>query len=676
MMNILDVLNKWIEVTEYDKDQKSFNLLSSNYAFNRAGRIIESLLTWDSTGIVPLLYAKASFETICKGISLKLTDYLKEPDCLTDYLSMWQTFESPEILRAEELLIENIVKLTNISPAIGEIDKAHEIDLFRDAVEYLGEELTKCNIEAFSIDSNSIISDKLHFYTDINVFYTTTECILKIENSEDGIYLCYINEFNSTGGYFAYIIKSGKNIISINDRVRENFIGMHTRSRNNRHIEDKKWNLFPYNDMIKCGEDRDYKGYTKSLICEVKPHPIVELSSKSIYPIMLAAYLIQLRFCDKAVSSFDIKQVYIDSLLKNSINSEQVTALIPVSQQNSLVCATNSSLKFDFTSENVVDNSLHSRYHFKDNEKPYYETGHYNDTNKFLIETYGQGFKLDDSSIMIRQWPALTEGETGSSDSVVAEFIGTAGTMELEYYRHCRKQLADYIEDNMVKAYDEAGGYKGVRQWYLNAVNENVENIRQMAVDWFIKLNLGEERNYEHGACWLPTGCDMNVTVNIGHDAHWFAGLNRDFILNKPLTTHKGWEHSRVETYECPVNGATANIWFLFQPNVVENVQILANKETPKILTGYAYTDRGAFGAKGNNLINNCDPIQFIENPFSYHAPNRYRDKFKDSQGFRFMVAVGFSKRGLNQLIKKRLAELGLPKDTKISYDNINTKDW
>ena len=671
-MKVLDVLNRWIEVTEYDKDQKSFNLLSSNYAFNKAGKIIESLLTWDSTGIVPLLYAKASFETICKGISFKLTNYLKEPNCLIDYLSMWQTFESPEILKAEELLIENIVKLTNISPAIGEMDKAHEIDLFRDAVEYLGEELTKCNIEAFSIDSSSIMSDKLHFYTDVNVFYTTTECILKIENSEDGIYLCYINEFNSTGGYFAYIIKSGKNIISINDRVREYFIGMHTRSRNNRYIEDKKWNLFPYNDMIKCGEDRDYKGYTKSLICEVKPHPIVELSSKSIYPIMLAAYLIQLRFCGKAVKDLNIAQVYIDSLLKNSINCEQVNALIPVSQQNSLVCTTNSSLTFDFTSENVTDNSLHSRYHFKDNEKPYYETGHYNDTNKILIDTFGQDFKLNDSSVMIRQWPQLTDGSIGSSDTIIAEFIGTAGTMELEYYRHCRKQLAEHIENNMVKAYDEAGGFKGVKQWYFDAVNENIDNLRQMAVDWFIKFNLGEKRNYEHGAGWLPTGCDMNVTVNVGQGAHWFVGLDRDFKLNKPLVKNRGY----VDTYACPVNGTTANVWFLFQPNTVENVEILANKNAPKILTGFSYASRGDFGSKGNNLISNCDPVQFIENPFSHYAPRYYKDKFKGQQDYRFMVAVGFSKRGLNQLIKKRLAELGLPKDIKISYDNINTKDW
>lgn len=673
-MNSVDVLNKWIEVTNYDRDQKSFNLLSSNYAFNRAGKIIESLLVWDNTGVVPLLYAKASFESICKSISLNLIKYLKEPDCIADYVSMWQMFESPELLRTEDMLIENIVKITNISPAIGELDKNHEIDLFRDAVEYLGEELTKCNIEAFSIDNNSIMSDKLHFYTDVNVFHTTTECILKIENSKDGVYLCYINEFNSTNGYFAYIVKSGKNIISINDRVRENFIGMHTQSRNNRHIENKKWNLFPYNDMIKCGDNRDYKGYTKSLICEVKPHPIVELSSKSIYPIMLAAYLIQLRFCGKPINTLNIEQVYIDSLLKNSINSEQVAALIPVPQQNSLVCTTNLSLKFNFTSENVTDNSLHSKYHFNDNDKPYYETGHYNDVNKLLIETYGQGFKLDNSSIMIRKWPALTEGETGSSDNIVAEFIGTAGTMELEYYRHCRKQLVEHIENNMVKAYDEAGGFKGVKQWYFDAVNENIDNIRQMAVDWFIQFNLGEKKNYEHGACWLPTGCDMNVTVNVGSDAHWFAGLDRDFKLNKPLTTYKGYAHGSVETYYCPVNGTTANVWFLFQPNTVENIQILANKDAPKILTGFSYTQSNF--TRGNNLISNCDPVQFIENPFSYNVPRHYNDKFKDRRDYRFMLAVGFSKRGLNQLIKKRLVELGLPKDTKVSYDNINTKDY
>lgn len=76
MTIIEQILEHWVHVAGYDPNQKQFNLLSSNYAFHRCGERIEQLLKFDSSGVFAAVYAKASFETICKSISCKLPDLL------------------------------------------------------------------------------------------------------------------------------------------------------------------------------------------------------------------------------------------------------------------------------------------------------------------------------------------------------------------------------------------------------------------------------------------------------------------------------------------------------------------------------------------------------------------------------------------------------------------------
>lgn len=660
MNNIVEqILRKWIEVSGYDPEQTKFNLLSSNYEFHRCGERIEQLLKFDGSGVFAALYAKASFETICKGLTCKLIDILKNPDGTKEYQDMWDMFNCPEMVEVENNAIHNIIRLTNIKPAIGEADKEHELDQFRDSVEYIAEEFTKCKMECFSMQPGTKIADDLKFMTTLQIFNTTTECVLSIERSPDGIYLCYITDFNSAGGYFGYFIKSGFNILSFNDRINESFVGEHTRSRNNRFIEQKKWHIFPYDELV-TPEGRDYLGYSKSLVCEVKPRDIREFKSNNTYPIMLSAVLIMKRYSgcmiDEIVDGKEVEQVYIDSLLKQNVSSEEVSALVPVTG-NSLIIAANTHIPmYNFTTDNVISNELQSRYHFRTEEnKGKRHTGTYTDVNKILIDIYGDGFELKPLEVMHRQWPQLTDGSSGSSDTVVSEFIGPKEQMEMEFYRQSRRQLRDHILHGMSKAYEEAGGYEGVHRWYRQKLLDNIDALRWMAVDWYIDYLDGNTRSCGLDPWSITTSKDLEVHLATGEQGHWAPRLDHDYVMNAGKPGSKRYHDTRYDLYECPITGNTANMWFVFVPNTWQNIEKLAGTEVPKILKGFAYSGSD-YG--GNPLINSCDPIAFIENPFQCRITQResYLKLFPKYDDINFNCAVGFSKRGLNQLVKERRA--------------------
>lgn len=144
-------------------------------------------------------------------------DLLKNPDAISEYQNMWNNFESEELISLEQHLIKSIINITNMQDSIGEIDKDHELNLFRDSIEYVAEELSKCNLEAYNITPNTKIIDNVKFHPVIEVGNTLTEILMKLEQSDDGLYLCYITDFNSCGAYFTYLLKSGTTIIGIND---------------------------------------------------------------------------------------------------------------------------------------------------------------------------------------------------------------------------------------------------------------------------------------------------------------------------------------------------------------------------------------------------------------------------------------------------------------------------
>ena len=73
-MTVQEILQHWLDYTKYDPNQKSFNLLSSNYAFHRASKAMSAVMEFDPTGTIAVLYAKEVYLQICKEQSVSLFD--------------------------------------------------------------------------------------------------------------------------------------------------------------------------------------------------------------------------------------------------------------------------------------------------------------------------------------------------------------------------------------------------------------------------------------------------------------------------------------------------------------------------------------------------------------------------------------------------------------------------
>ena len=647
-MDIKSIINNWIDTTEYDESQTSFNLFSADYSFHRCGDFAKNLMKWDNSGKLTILYLKSSFETIRKDIKISLMDLLKNPDTISEYQNMWNNFESEELISLEQHLIKSIISMTNMADAIGKIDKDHELNLFRDSIEYVAEELSKCNLEAYNITPNTKIIDNIKFHPVIEVGNTLTEILMKLEQSDDGLYLCYITDFNSCGAYFTYLLKSGTTIIGINDRIDESYVGQHINSRNNRFIKNKNWHIFPYDDLIEP-EGEDYLGYAKSLKCKIDHLSIQKLSPSFKYTVMLTASLIIQRFQSQNTDELkDIPLVYVDALMKNSAELAETKTLIPINAALSPIVANNRNLKFNFNSENVKSNEFQSKFNYDSkthSQKKY--TGTYTDINSIFIDLYGDGFKLDPSKILVRKYPKLTSGNDDDSTPIISEFIGPKEKLELEYYRQARTQLADYIIDKMVEEYDNFGGNDAVMHWYEQAVQKNKDDLVIRCVKWYKDYLSGATTNGNLSPWSIPAGDNLCVTLIESTYPH-IPRQNRRFILNSTVVYKPNTYKSKRE-YLCPITGKTANMWFVFQPNTYQNMELLIGQEVPKILKGFRYSGPSY---SGNSLIHSCDPIGDIHSPFSSRCRLRYQNKFSHIKEEPFMISVGLSKLGLNKLLK------------------------
>ena len=97
--------------------------------------------------------------------------------------------------------------------------------------------------------------------------------------------------------------------------------------------------------------------------------------------------------------------------------------------------------------------------------------------------------------------------------------------------------------------------------------------------------------------------------------------------------------------YYCSITNQIATIWYTVQFQTWESIEWLFG-EIPKILKGW--TIHGIDGFKiGNSILSVVDPVSRIITPF------QHRGSFTvDKYAYDFTTAFGFTKKGLNSLLK------------------------
>lgn len=627
-MTYSDILNEWAKYCEYDRNQNSFNLFSNSYKLHDVCKTIEVLLKeYDPTGIIATIYAKIQYNNLLKDTKISAWDMIATPEKYEDERKMYNLFNTPTVVNAEnEFLnsLDNIYYKITEGKLIGEDKNDREKFLY--CLENVVESINSCKFELFK--KGGKIENLQNVSTKLQIFNTLAECLLTLEKGNDGIYFCFISANNTPDCFFSFFIKSNGNILSINDRVDEKYIGQHKNSRNGRWTNGKVDKIFPY-DYIFNYSNHDYKGYATKYEVDEEKLDIYKLGIEVFTPIIVSMLLLVLKFTGKDI---DFPLHYIDSFLP--VNQERISNNgLMVIESSSLVCDHNNIDTF-FDNEKILNGEYAEEFTLDSNN--YNERGSFSNKNQLMVDLWADGFVYDPTKIFTNNNVACLIDKNTSE--YTPEFIGSEKRMRLQIYKEIRKQLADYIEDKIYNEWLNCGKTEAIREWYKEEIDKNKEYLYKLFMEYEEILKDDErgtpytkikESNIE---IYIETGIPYPVRANV-YDIH---NVKRDGYK---------WE------YKCQENGKICNLWFILKPRNWKDVEFLVNEDVPKLVKGW---NVNGHDSNGNYLLDVTDDVDRIKTPFEHIKPACYFGEYKyDDAYYDFTIAFGFSKSGWNKIKKK-----------------------
>lgn len=639
------ILEYWVEFSEFDPDQRQFMLGSLNYDWNVVSKHIRTLISdYDENGYLACLYLKNKYRSTLKDHRVPICNMLENSEEFKEFQTMYNLLYSSDMDSIEkkfrDLCDRIIASAYGPSNFIGNI----EIDKLLSYLEDLVENIPRCRAEIL-LDS-SIDEIKIeNINGEIAVFNTVAECIFALNTAKDNtMYLCYITSRGSLDGYFSYMLKSNGNIISINDRVPESYIGEHKNHRNGRWMEEKQYSIFPYESFVEWS-GCDYKGYATKVETKVESLKLMDLKEEDLIRVLLGGILIMNKY--SRYGKVDLKSVYTISLLEQNRDAE-CTALITRSE-NALVASTYNKL-------NELVNSI--------NQEKITAPGEEYDfcaNDNIFIKLFGEGFKFDPSTIMqYDQYLSLVDGKSTPPD---AEFLGNETSILGLVVSEGRKQLADYIRERMMQEYIEFGGLAGLQNWWKDALNRHIRNIILLCC---CRYQAYSERGRDASGNYITLDTLKNVRLTEDEINRYSSVYN--LVLNDSLTD---------DTFKCISSKAgvdseyTANIWFDFRPYSDKNLSvILENEELPRVVQGYSSQKRMTHT---NSILNLSDEVERIGCPYEYYIAAYFNEELKDRisseencprifadsreryhkekrESYSFHFSLGFSRRELKKL--------------------------
>lgn len=645
-MEAYDILKAFGEYVNYDPDQKQFNLLSSNYTYHQAGNRITTICdVYDPSGRMAVLYARCVYDDVISGERVKLHDLLLHPEAFDRELNMHKIFHSESVEKIESEYIEALNQATLAMTGrkvIGDRDLESEKKIMYDSIESVVEQLGSCREDVY-ITSGQPVGKINNISTKIHLFNYMAECVLTLQNNApDGAYFCYINNNGTADGYFAIMIKSNGNLFSINDRVPEAYIGQHTNSRNNRWADGHK-GIFPYEQIMTFG-DHDYLGYARKYNIDESKLNLRDMDAKYYIPILLAIICVVNGRVGKVLD--DQKLVYLNTLIRGNLGSgEGSTALIAL-DHTGLIVKTTQALEIHFDRDKFLAGGYAEEFTPRAGTK-----------NQKLVDMYGQDFELKAKPLTMTATNALhsdrlTDGTDSGEKAVHAEFIGDINRMRRQAYYEARVELADHIRAKMEKELEAYGTtkseqLKAVTKWFNDAMTENVKNWYPVMARLY-RDALAIDNSPEH----------VKKDYHRKDDPEWIKMIHildetDPFVKYAPHFNDAKWklnlwgERMGPEYYLCPITGNRASIWFEFRAIDSNDVQhFIGNKELIRPLQNWhssTYRRAGEdFFYGGNPILDAVDAVDFVESALNGRD---YRVDFR--------YYIGFSKRGMNRLLKE-----------------------
>ena len=624
------ILNEWASVLEFNPDQKSFDLGNFSLDIHIAGETMKKLISqFDDSGEISVLYAKQFYMDYLKHVSVKLFDLFQDDsDDLKIFRNLYRTMNGVEVESIEQkwfIAVYRILKKLGIYLIADKFDTS----ALYNAVECITKDITKCNIDVFGKGVRSKNNEPFIYGTTIRAFNTMAECVLNLAASSNGIYLCYISLDNKPDGYFTYIYKCQDTLVSINDRVNESFRGQHNKSRNNRWMEYKCYNLFPYN-IIEYGDDRDYKGYATSM--KLSDDAELSLTAQGVDAAKIVITMMMIENFVKYKMDFDDYELsYSDVMLPANrsklLQSEGTELLILKTNE---IAQYHDSVDFNISRDKVIcgldeDDPIVLKNKYSDFK--------YSKESSESVKDMFPEFKFDESSILAIR------------DEDQAEFIGTYSKMREQAYMDARKEFAAYCRKQIASKYLEVGGVKFFNDWFNATLRVHINDVKNAAVR---KYTSGTKNGFDY--CSQVVDPDFMYSIRVDFDDAYSGPTSNIYLCNR-IYAGNGYK------YICPITGNVANVWFKFRIRSANDLKELLGTDEciPELLRSFR-SDRDYHT---NNLLSSHDELAVVGAPIEDHMWNsnemkEVREKLGESDyiNHRLECCIGFSKRGLNKLIK------------------------
>lgn len=371
---------------------------------------------------------------------------------------IWNMLHDPEVVREEDNYMASVTKLIQNSTDFDLSDDAADEtfrDTFLDVFMSAARRLSEAQLEIYKKASVIKFASVPHFHTRFLLFERMADCILYLEQKEDGIYPCLIRQFDQGISYFAFVIKTNENMFSLHERLDIPF----------RYIRSGGQRIMPSFSQIVSQERLDTlsKEYRTSLnptyhMLDIDAFDLSQFDPGIYRNVLMAMFIIQSKYDSVTLEG---EEVYLNTFLENNYLVEHRPEDLSILQRSQIA---KHSLQYQL---GIDLKKAASPYGYNK------EFGFKGDGSVF-VELYGEGFMPDISNIMSsceEEKVSLANGEELKTYHYFSECIGSQEYFDKIFYEFIRIQFAEYIDAQMLAEYKQ---FRQTFDWGENSGKESI----------------------------------------------------------------------------------------------------------------------------------------------------------------------------------------------------------
>ena len=579
-MTIFDLINEWFVITDYKKDNTSISLQFhydyelTAYDIEKRNQFIEKIIDEYKSEELVCCLLKDIVDRYLESTMISLKDLLESDHSIfMNFYKDYKTYNVDSKIKKLSDLLSSFYKNKNL---IGEITSNDISKCISEVIEVFD----KLKFYVLKSSSLPIQITNLKYSDELYVYNSLAECSIAMCNFVDGIYLAYIQngEFSSDG-FFTFIMKSNGNIISLNDQLRETYIGQHgvKRQRNANYTQEKSWLIFPYSLFDLDESKKDSKGNPLEYNLKFEDIKIDELNlddSQRIYMCMvLMSYKYNNLIFECKNVSYSTKFIADNKLsdCKNLVKSDLSLSLV------------NDYTKFINTLKENKNKEEICSFNFGE--------------NGIIYESTAEEFSYY-AKILFNEWFDESMYKSDCKELINPnEFVGSIDEMNKQLVFRTRCDIVESIRKKMIDYLVEKDYGREEIKEYRNMLKTRKDIIyKNLMDDEFIKNH----------------NC---VRIRNGEKSHYYESCINDksnfYVLNIEMLSKSKNCNFQDEYGEC-------NTQLYFDPNSCLDICDLLEiemKDLPKTIRGWTYESNRSCV---NSILNLYNPFETIQNPYKY----------------------------------------------------------